>query len=135
MSMVDRALRPRLLVIFVRIFVLSGWSSRPYCLALWCSCVSMSVTCGSVDASSSTSSAKRKLVIRVVVVCPSCIPYFVLLHSYFKSLNICSSTALKSRELSGSPCLTPRCRVKLRLSRSVFTVPVWSSYNVWRRCM
>ena len=68
------ASRPRLLLRLVSIFVLSGCSSSPYCLACCRSCVSIVVICGNVDATSITSSAKRKLVSVVVEVWPSCTP-------------------------------------------------------------
>ena len=119
MSTLVFASRPRRLLIFVRILVLSGWSSKPYCLASCCSCASMAVTCGSVGASKRTSSAKRRLVSCVVVACPSCTPKPLWSHVLFKSLKSCSKTALKSRELSGSPCLTPRCSGKLLLTLSL----------------
>ena len=68
----------------------------------------MLVSCGSVVANRSTSSAKRKLVMRLAFVWPSCMPDARVVQRGLSVRKMSSRSALKSRELRGSPCLTPR---------------------------
>eukprot|EP00959_Pyramimonas_sp_CCMP1952_P380903 7980577-Pyramimonas_sp.AAC.1 len=55
-----------------------------------------------------TSSAKRRLAKRVSAVKTICMPDCLLRQVSFMRRKIISSSALKSRELKWSPCITPR---------------------------
>ena len=108
-----------------KIFVLSGWSSRPVSFASRWTSFNMFLTCVNDLLSSSTSSAKRRFVNCVLSSGPSCKPHPLRSHRGFSLRNIDSDKQLNSNELSASPCLVPRCILKTLLRQSVLTLAVW----------
>ena len=103
------------------ILVLSGWSSSPTRRASLHISSSILLSCRRFVEKRSTSSAKRKFVIIVVL---SCSPARRVLHLGLSLRKMDSERQLKSSELSGSPCFVPRCMLNSRLSTSVSTVAV-----------
>ena len=96
---------PVLLVRLLMILVLSGCSSSPWGRAALAMSPSMAVRRGRVWLVRSTSSAKRKLVSVEMVVNPSRTPLRFFCQSAINGAMMCCRRALKSKELSGSPCL------------------------------
>ena len=114
------------LCMLCRIFVLSGWSSKPTRNASCWISLSMVFNCCNDVANSRTSSANLKLVSIDPALAPGrkCIPHCRFAHCGCSCLKIPSETLLNSRELSGSPCFVPRCIQNSRLITSVLTLPV-----------
>ena len=96
---------------------------------------SMVATWFAEDDTSKISSAKRRLVNLDRVWPPRWIPIFCCSQRDLRVRITCSVTLLKSRELRGSPCLTPRCIVKCLLVRSVRTDAVWLEYRFASKLM
>ena len=114
-------------VALLRIFVLSGWSSRPLSrAAARTSCSMFRTWCKDVPINK-TSSANRKCVIQRVA--PSLNPQRLRLHLALTVRMASSNSALNSRELRGSPCFVPRWMTNCLLILSVRTRAVCPEYR------
>ena len=93
-----------------KIFVLSGWSRSPTVCASVFKSASMLLMSVSEVATKRMSSANRKFVRVFVADACGCSgsPLCDAAHFCLIRRMTCSDTELKSKELSGSPCFTPR---------------------------
>ena len=104
-----------------RIFVLSGCSSSPVSCASAANSPIIVLSCGSEVANNSTSSANRRFVSAVPCCGDKWRPHPLFCHFCCSRLNMDSDSALKSKELSGSPCFVPRWMSNTLLRVSVLT--------------
>ena len=109
-----------------KICVLSGCSCKPTLLASALKSPIMAVILASDVETRRMSSAKRKLVSTLLFVLCGCrgTPWRLLFHLCLIFRMTLSDTQLNSRELRGSPCLTPRSTLKNLLQQSVCTAAV-----------
>ncbi len=86
---------------------------------------SMMVSLGSVGLVRSTSSANLRFVMVDAFVGLSSTPVWSRCHLITNGAMMYCRRALKSKELSESPCLVPRFKAKGRLSTLIRAVAVW----------